>query len=82
MSRFRCLSVLAYKISQTTASDDRRVRKELQECFSKLLDAVVINYGRGSEHGTWMRRVNRDSALQNGRETPLSRGTISVKLDI
>ena len=76
ITNFRCLSVLAHKVSQTPAFDDRRVKRELQECYSKLLDAVVASYGRSSEQGTWIRRSNRDTALLNGRETPLSRGMI------
>ncbi|EEB86888.1 hypothetical protein MPER_15999, partial [Moniliophthora perniciosa FA553] len=35
----RCVIVLAEKITQTPAMEDRRIRKELQEIYGKLLDA-------------------------------------------
>ncbi|CAK5264480.1 unnamed protein product [Mycena citricolor] len=60
----RCLTVLAEKITQTTAMEDRRNRKELQETFGRLLDSCVMFIGR--DQGSWIRR----SVKENGRDSP------------
>lgn len=42
----RCLTALAEKISQTSALEDRRMRRDLVENFVKLVDATVQLSGR------------------------------------
>ncbi|KAJ7103154.1 Dopey, N-terminal-domain-containing protein, partial [Mycena belliarum] len=80
----RCLTVLAEKITQTTAIEDRRIRKELQvrpsgislcmqETFGKLLDSCVVFVGRAYDQGSWIRRSTKDSLGTNGRESPAPR---------
>ncbi|KAJ7750196.1 Dopey, N-terminal-domain-containing protein [Mycena metata] len=69
----RCLTVLAEKITQTTAMEDRRIRKELQETFGKLLDSCVVFIGRAYDQGSWIRRSTKDSLVTNGRESPAPR---------
>ncbi|KAJ6601434.1 Dopey, N-terminal-domain-containing protein [Mycena vulgaris] len=69
----RCLTVLAEKITQTTAMEDRRIRKELQETFGKLLDSCVVFVGRAYDQGSWIRRSTKDSLVTNGRESPAPR---------
>ncbi|RPD65070.1 hypothetical protein L227DRAFT_519769 [Lentinus tigrinus ALCF2SS1-6] len=78
----KCLTVLADKVSQTTALDDRRVRKDLQETYSKLLDICVLS-GRSVESGSWIRRAQRDTLAANGRDSPAPtlRVTESAKFD-
>ncbi|KAJ3572176.1 hypothetical protein NP233_g3254 [Leucocoprinus birnbaumii] len=66
----RCLSVLAEKITQTTAMDDRRIRRELQDTYAKLLDACVTLVGRSHDHGSWIRRSAKDALVANGRDSP------------
>ncbi|KAF8215761.1 Dopey, N-terminal-domain-containing protein [Mycena galopus ATCC 62051] len=66
----RCLTVLAEKITQTTAMEDRRIRKELQETFGKLLDSCVVFVGRAYDQGSWIRRSTKDALGTNGRESP------------
>ncbi|KAI0639909.1 Dopey, N-terminal-domain-containing protein [Trametes polyzona] len=65
----KCFTVLADKVSQTTALDDRRLRKDLQETYGKLLDICVLS-GRSVESGSWIRRSQREALLTNGRESP------------
>ncbi|KAH8099733.1 Dopey, N-terminal-domain-containing protein [Cristinia sonorae] len=73
-STLRCFTVLADKISQTTIVEDRRIRKELQDVYTRLLDVCLLA-GRSPE-GTWLRK---NSALQtNGRDSPQIR---DVKFD-
>ncbi|KAF9447031.1 hypothetical protein P691DRAFT_803039 [Macrolepiota fuliginosa MF-IS2] len=66
----KCLSVLAEKITQTTAMEDRRIRKELQDTYGKLLDACVTLVGRTQDHGSWIRRTAKEPLATNGRESP------------
>ncbi|KAK7063885.1 dopey-N domain-containing protein [Favolaschia claudopus] len=70
----RCLTVLAEKITQTTAMEDRRIRKELQETFARLLDSCVVFVGRAYDQGSWIRRSTKDTLGTNsGRESPALR---------
>ncbi|KAF9011155.1 Dopey, N-terminal-domain-containing protein [Cyathus striatus] len=69
----RCLSVLAEKVTQTTAMEDRRIRKELQDNYAKLLDSCVLFVGRTFDQGSWIRRSTKESLATNGRESPISR---------
>ncbi|KAG6817586.1 hypothetical protein H0H87_006963 [Tephrocybe sp. NHM501043] len=62
-----CLTVLAEKISQTTAMEDRRVRKELQDNFGKLLDSMDIKNDEKQDASTL---VPPDSA-KSGASTEL-----------
>ncbi|KAI0964349.1 hypothetical protein AcW1_001188 [Taiwanofungus camphoratus] len=76
-STLRCFTVLADKVSQTTATEDRRIRKELQETYSKLLDICVLA-SRPYDQGSWIRRSQRETLVANGRDSPTLRDT---KLD-
>ena len=69
----RCLCVIGDKVIQTTAMDDKRIKKDLQEVFGKLLDACVAFAGRGSEPSSKIRRTTRESIV-NGRSSPAPRG--------
>ncbi|KAH9996513.1 Dopey, N-terminal-domain-containing protein [Russula vinacea] len=64
----RCVSTLADKITQTTALEDRRIRKDLQETYGKLLEATVVSVNRTTDTNYWNRR-NRDSLVPNGRDS-------------
>ncbi|KIM70102.1 hypothetical protein SCLCIDRAFT_1160646 [Scleroderma citrinum Foug A] len=75
----RCLSVIGDKVTQTTAMDDKRIKKDLQEVFGKLLDACVAFAGRGSESSSKIRRTTRESII-NGRSSPAPRGG-DLKMD-
>ncbi|KAH9982294.1 Dopey, N-terminal-domain-containing protein [Lactifluus volemus] len=67
----RCVSILADKITQTTALEDRRIRKDLQDTYGKLLDALVISVNRSTDTNYWIRRNNKDGHASNGRDSPI-----------
>ncbi|KAH7886231.1 Dopey, N-terminal-domain-containing protein [Phlebopus sp. FC_14] len=76
----RCVCVLGDKVTQTTAMDDKRIKRDLQETFGKLLDACVTFVGRSSEPSSWIRRTAKESLI-NGRSSPAPRGVTDLKLD-
>ncbi|KAF8665364.1 hypothetical protein AX16_000383 [Volvariella volvacea WC 439] len=77
----RCLAVLAEKVTQTTALEDKRIKKELQDNLGKLLDACVAFVGRSSDSSSWLRRGPKD-VLMNGRDSPAPRDLkIDEKMD-
>ncbi|TFK26748.1 hypothetical protein FA15DRAFT_255211 [Coprinopsis marcescibilis] len=69
----KCLAMLADKVTQTTAMDDRRVRKELQDNYIKLLDSCINFVGRSTDQGSWIRRSTKDNLNTNGRDSPVPR---------
>lgn len=64
------MSVLSEKVTQTTAMEDKRVRKELQDNYGKLLDSCVMFVGRSSDQGSWIRRSAKEAIATNGRNSP------------
>ncbi|KAI1794036.1 Dopey, N-terminal-domain-containing protein [Ganoderma leucocontextum] len=77
----KCFTVLADKVTQTTALDDKRIRKDMQETYGKLLDICVLS-GRAVESGSWIRRTPRDNLIANGRDSPaLTLRVTEAKLD-
>ncbi|KAG2155714.1 Dopey, N-terminal-domain-containing protein [Suillus clintonianus] len=78
----KCLCVLGDKVTQTTAMDDKRIKKDLQETFGKLLEACVSFVGRSTDSPNWIRRTTKESMVTNGRSSPALRGGVSdLKLD-
>ncbi|KAI0756510.1 Dopey, N-terminal-domain-containing protein [Daedaleopsis nitida] len=65
----KCFTVLADKVSQTTALDDRRIRKDMQDTYGKLLD-ICLMAGRSVESGSWIRRSQRETLATSGRDSP------------
>ncbi|KAH8991959.1 Dopey, N-terminal-domain-containing protein [Lactarius akahatsu] len=79
-SALRCVSILADKITQTTALEDRRIRKDLQDTYGKLLDTVVVSVSRNTDANYWARR--KDSLVPpNGRDSPMHRVPSDPRLD-
>ncbi|KAM0788392.1 hypothetical protein ACM66B_001530 [Microbotryomycetes sp. NB124-2] len=73
-SCLRCFTTLCEKVSQTSALEDRRMRRDLQETFIRLSDASIQLAGRAVEHGGWLRRTvgetaNGDNDSITSRET-------------
>ncbi|KAK0564187.1 hypothetical protein OC844_001830 [Tilletia horrida] len=62
----RCLTVIGEKMSLTTALDDRRMRRDLQDAYAKLFDTCVLISGRSFD-STWIRRT-RDASAENTLE--------------
>ncbi|KAL5535972.1 hypothetical protein ACEPAF_4066 [Sanghuangporus sanghuang] len=67
----RCTTVLALKMTQTIAFEDRKIRKDIQDTYGKLLDACVLLSGKSLDQGIWPRRTKE--SLINGAGVPLSR---------
>lgn len=63
ISVIRCFTALSEKVSQTSALEDRRMRRDLQETFLRLVDASVQLAGRAAEQGGWLRRTMVDGGL-------------------
>lgn len=79
-SALRCVSILADKITQTTALEDRRIRKDLQDTYGKLLDTVVVSVSRNTDANYWARR--KDTLVPpNGRDSPMHRVPSDPRLD-
>ncbi|KAG8842667.1 hypothetical protein FRC20_004310, partial [Serendipita sp. 405] len=68
----RCLTTLAEIVTQTTAADDKKIRKDLQETYGKLVDTCILIAGGSFEQGNWIKipGVNKEV---NGRLTPIPR---------
>lgn len=56
----RCFTTLSERVSQTSALEDRRMRRDLQETFIRLVDASIQIAGRAVEQGGWVRRAVMD----------------------
>ncbi|KAG8913507.1 hypothetical protein FRC01_004504 [Tulasnella sp. 417] len=56
----RCFVCLSEKVAQTTAVEDRRTRKEMQDNFTKLADTCILIAGRSFDQGNWIRRGPKD----------------------
>jgi hypothetical protein len=55
----RCVTTLCKIVSSTSALEDRRLRRDLQDVYLKLLDGVVSNAGRSAEIVVWKREIPR-----------------------
>jgi hypothetical protein len=77
----RCLGVLADKVTQNTAIEDKKIKKELQvsvdiywfagadflkDHYGKLLDSCVVYVGRSTDQGSWIRRSTKETILSTG----------------
>lgn len=51
----RILTVLGQIVSTTSALEDRRLRRDLQDTYVKILDAVLYGVAKGGEATTWER---------------------------
>lgn len=68
-----CFTVLSEKICQTSAIEERRTRKEMQDTLVKLVDTGILISGRSFEQTNWIRRSGKDSALIERASTPIPR---------
>jgi hypothetical protein len=55
----RCVTTLCKTVSSTSALEDRRLRRDLQDVYIKLLDGVVSSVSRSSEVSSWKRESPR-----------------------
>jgi hypothetical protein len=66
----RCVTALCKTVSSTSALEDRRLRRELQEVYLKLLDGVMSNAGRSAEIVVWKRDSPRVDSEKLEEHTP------------
>lgn len=68
----RCLTTISEIVTQTSAIDDKKIRKDLQETYGKLVDTCILIAGGSFEQGNWIKipGVNKEV---NGRLTPIPR---------
>ncbi|KAK4687443.1 hypothetical protein P7C73_g2673, partial [Tremellales sp. Uapishka_1] len=62
----RCLTILGKTVATTSALEDRRLRRDLQDTYSKVLDIVVTNASRIAETPIWERKAAAKSEDVNG----------------
>ncbi|KAF8915027.1 Dopey, N-terminal-domain-containing protein [Mucidula mucida] len=62
-------------------TEDRRIRKDLQETYGKLLDSCITFVGRSFDQGSWIRRTAKDALGTNGRDSPIPRAINEAKID-
>ncbi|WWC97086.1 hypothetical protein V866_003964 [Kwoniella sp. B9012] len=53
----KCLTALSLIVSKTSALEDRRLRRDLQDTYPKVLDMVVTNSTKVAEAGLWTRMI-------------------------
>ncbi|WVF67091.1 hypothetical protein IAT40_001836 [Kwoniella sp. CBS 6097] len=51
----QCLTTVALIVSKTSALEDRRLRRDLQDTYTKALDLVIANASKIAEAGIWVR---------------------------
>lgn len=51
----RCLTILGQIVSTTSALEDRRLRRDLQDTYVKLLDIVLSNSSKLGDSAIWER---------------------------
>lgn len=51
----KCLTMLGEIVSTTSALEDRRLRRDLQETYVKLLDVVLNNSSKLGDSAIWER---------------------------
>ncbi|SPO39006.1 related to DOP1 - strong similarity to developmental regulatory gene, dopey (dopA) [Pseudozyma flocculosa] len=73
----RILTTLGEKLCQTTAIEDRRMRRDLQDTYVKLVDSAILIAGRSYDQSTWIRR----SGKANDEELDLESSGIIEKDD-
>lgn len=73
----RCATVLSRAVATTSALEDRRLRRDLQETYAKLVDVVVMNLPRVNELDIWERSATgttqeRVSSLRGGADRSIA----------
>jgi len=64
----RCLTAIGEKIALTSALDDRRLRRDLQDTYAKLFDNCVLISGRSFDSSTWIRSRTRDASSEHATD--------------
>lgn len=57
----RCFTTIGERICESASSlEDRRLKRDLQENFLKLVDLCTLISGRSFDQGNWIRRSGKD----------------------
>ncbi|KAI9289079.1 Dopey, N-terminal-domain-containing protein [Umbelopsis sp. AD052] len=54
----RFLTTVQEKLYDGTVAEDRRVRKEAQDVYQRVIDYCILIAGRSFDQGIWLRRTN------------------------
>ena len=71
----RCVTRLGSTVAKTSALEDRKYRRDLQETFVKLLEAMLNNISKIAEDGLWSR-----SQVKSGRDEKCKKTAEKIKL--
>lgn len=76
----RILTVLGQIVSTTSALEDRRLRRDLQETYVKILDAVLSGVAKGGEATSWERdgQLSADTASIQEKQSHNSTSSPSI----
>ncbi|KAF8337070.1 Dopey, N-terminal-domain-containing protein [Cantharellus anzutake] len=66
----RCMTVACEKIAQTSAMEDRKLRKDIQDLYVKTVDNCVLLAGKSFDQGNWIRRSTKEPGVSSGRVSP------------
>ncbi|WVR03947.1 hypothetical protein IAU60_000946 [Kwoniella sp. DSM 27419] len=51
----QCLNTLGVTVSKTSALEDRRLRRDLQDTYTKITESMVLNASKIADAGMWTR---------------------------
>ncbi|CAO1636291.1 unnamed protein product [Sympodiomycopsis kandeliae] len=68
----RILTTLGDKLIQGSHADDKKLRRELQETYTKLFDLCILIAGRSFDSTTWIRRSARETATPDVADSTAS----------
>nr|ODN87338.1 hypothetical protein L203_03611 [Cryptococcus depauperatus CBS 7841] len=71
----QCLTNLALTVAKTSALEDRRLRRDFQDTYAKILDVTVTNASKIAEAGIWNRaEVTKSEFLDRERSVNVDQG--------
>ncbi|KAI1316511.1 hypothetical protein EDD11_009924 [Mortierella claussenii] len=57
-SLLRVMTVLCDRLSNTSYFEDKKIRRDASELYSRVVDQCVLIAGRSFDHGIWLRNKN------------------------
>lgn len=69
----RCFTTIGERICESSSSlEDRRLKRDLQDNFLKLVDLCTLIAGRSFDQGNWIRRSGKDDSSVIGVDSEAS----------
>jgi hypothetical protein len=65
----RFLTTVQEKLYDGSVAEDRRVRKEAQDVYQRVIDYCILIAGRSFDQGIWLRRTNVYEREENSAST-------------